>query len=53
MKTPESLKAPAGFRKQVRCRVKVQGNDMEQAGYFSPRSSEGDDELDINEAVGN
>ena len=51
IKTPGFVKVPAGFRKHVRCRVKVQGNDDEQTVYFSPRLREGDDELDINEAV--
>ena len=52
IKTPEAVKVPAGFRKQIRCRVKVQGNDDEQTVYFSPRLREGDDDLEVNEAVG-
>ena len=52
IKTSEQVKIPAGCRKYVRCRMKVQGNDAEQTVYFSPRLREGDDELEINEAVG-
>ena len=51
IKTSESVKVPAGFKKRIRCRVKVQGNDTEQTVYFSPRLKEGDDQLEVNEAV--
>ena len=51
IKTSEAVKIPAGFKKQIRCRVKALGNDAEQTVYFSPRLQEGDDDLEINEAV--
>ena len=51
VKTSTSVVVPAGHKVQVRCRVKVQSNDDEQAVCFIPRVAESDQELAFSETV--
>jgi hypothetical protein len=53
VKTSKSVKVPAGHKVQVRCRVKVQSNDDEQAVCFVPCMAESDQELAFSETVSN
>ena len=50
VKTPGSLKVPAGHRKQVKCRVKATCDD-EQTVYFSPKLSVDDEDIEVLETV--
>ena len=53
VKASKSVTVPAGHKIQVRCRVKVQSNDDEQAVCFIPRVVENDQELTFSETVSN
>ena len=50
VKAPNDVVVPAGHRKQVRCRVKVNAGDNDQSVYFTPRVS-GDDDFTFLETV--
>ena len=51
IKSSESVHVPAGSKVRMRCRVKVQANSDEQTVLFTPKITEGDDELQFNECV--
>ncbi len=51
IKASQFIKVPAGCKTRIQCRVKAQGNSVEQTVHFEPKIPEGDDELIFNEAV--
>ena len=51
VKSSSRITVPAGRKVQVRCRIKAQGNDLEQAVYFQPVLTESEDDLTFLETV--
>ena len=51
IKTQDDIEIPAGMKKRIKCRVKVQCDGLEQNVYFSPSVDENDIDVTLLETV--